>query len=32
VSVETENEKTIAVHKFSVKYVQTATSRVLQLY
>jgi len=32
VSVETENEKTIAVHTFSVHYVQTATPRVLQLY
>ena len=32
VSVETENEKTIAVHSFSVKYVQAATPRVLQLY
>lgn len=32
VSVETENEKTIAVHSFSVEYVQAATPRVLQLY
>lgn len=32
VSVETENEKTIAVHTFSVHYVQAATPRVLQLF
>ncbi len=32
VSVETENEKTIAVHAFSVRYVQTATPGVRQLF
>jgi len=32
VSVETENEKTIAVHSFSVEYAETAAPRVLQLY
>lgn len=32
VSVETENEKTVAVHQFSVKYVETETARVLQLF
>jgi len=32
VSVETENEKTIAVHAFSVKYVQATAPRVVQIY
>lgn len=32
VSVETENEKTITVHAFSVKYVETAPRRVVQFY
>lgn len=32
VSVETENGKTIAVHKFSVNYVSTAGTKVLRLF
>lgn len=32
VSVETENEKTIAVHKFSVTHTQTAPATVMLLY
>lgn len=32
VSVETENEKTITVHHFTVHYVETASPRVTQLY
>jgi MFS family permease len=32
VSVETENEKTITVHKFSVQQVETAPQRVVLLY
>lgn len=32
VSVETENEKTIAVHTFSVNYVQAPSTRVLRVF
>lgn len=32
VSVETENEKTIAVHTFSVRHVQTVPASVVQLF
>ncbi|MDP2153389.1 MAG: DUF2914 domain-containing protein [Methylotenera sp.] len=32
VSVETENEKTITIHKFSIRYVETAPRRVMRFY